>query len=144
MGAVSTCVNGHVDPPRYASGSCKLCAYKRNKEKRKKGGSRYEVELGKNRRRAATLRSQALAAYGGRCACCGETEEDFLVIDHVNDDGADHRRAIRGDNQRSNAGAGRTTYRWLQDNGYPDGFQVLCANCNMAKSRPRGCPHRRE
>ncbi len=26
-------------------------------------------------------------------------------------------------------------------NGYPDGFQVLCANCNMAKDRPGGCPH---
>lgn len=31
-------------------------------------------------------------------------------------------------------------HRWLEANGYPAGFQVLCANCNMAK-QSGGCPH---
>lgn len=32
-------------------------------------------------------------------------------------------------------------YKWLVANDFPPGFQVLCANCNMAKDRPGGCPH---
>lgn len=72
-----------------------------------------------------------LAAYGGKCVCCGETEEAFLCIDHVNDDGAQHRMEI-----------GQSIYKWIVQNGYPSIVQILCANCNMAKSRPGGCPHK--
>ena len=28
--------------------------------------------------------------------------------------------------------------KWLKDNGYPSGFQVLCMNCNHAKYRNGG------
>lgn len=78
----------------------------------------------------------AIEHYGGKCACCGESERAFLVIDHIDGDGNTHRREnkITGDN---NIG------RWLKRHGYPEGFQVLCANCNMAKEWPDGCPHQR-
>jgi hypothetical protein len=39
------------------------------------------------------IREDVIAAYGGRCACCGEFERDFLTLDHVNNDGAEHRRS---------------------------------------------------
>jgi len=80
------------------------------------------------------LRRSAIEAYGGKCACCGEAEEAFLQVDHIAGGGNEHRRAI---------GSSRQIYQWLKRNGYPAGFQLLCANCNMAKERPDGCPHQR-
>lgn len=77
-------------------------------------------------------RIKAIQIYGGKCACCGESEISFLDIDHINNDGASHRRKV-----------GRSKIeRWLKKNKYPEGFQVLCANCNASKSRRGGtCAH---
>ena len=88
-----------------------------------------------NKKKASAMRRAAVAAYGGRCACCGEDTFEFLTIDHVNNDGAAHRRqvGIKGST---------ATYYWLRDNGYPkDGFQLLCMNCNCAKQWSGECPH---
>jgi hypothetical protein len=74
-------------------------------------------------------------AYGGRCACCGETELRFLSIDHINNDGADHRRELKSK-------GGFSFYLWLQRQGFPkDNFQCLCMNCNFGKLRTGICPH---
>jgi hypothetical protein len=73
------------------------------------------------------LRNETFQAYGGKCAECGETEFIFLTIDHINDDGAEHRRQI---NRRT----GRKFYCWLKQNNWPKGnFQLLCRNCNFNK-----------
>lgn len=81
------------------------------------------------------LRTRALEAYGGRCQCCSEVTPEFLAIDHVHNDGEAHRREL--------GGYGRSIYRWLAANEFPqDGrFQLLCHNCNMAKGLYGGCPH---
>lgn len=34
-------------------------------------------------------------AYGGACACCGESREPFLAIDHIAGGGNKHRKEIR-------------------------------------------------
>lgn len=105
-------------------------------------GARRTAEWrAKNRERAlaaqrkvnADRKRKVYEAYGGFiCACCGETEEAFLSIDHVNNDGANHRRET---NRRS-------LYKWLDKNGFPEGYQVLCMNCNFGKARNGGvCPH---
>ncbi len=88
------------------------------------------------------LRREVFMAYGGfRCRCCGETEEKFLSIDHINNDGAEHRREL-GYNSGNGKGASSKTLKWLKDNGFPSGFQVLCMNCNVGKARNGGvCPH---
>ena len=76
-------------------------------------------------------------AYGGPvCACCGETHVECLSIDHINNDGAAHRKALSG-----NARDARNFYIWLRANGYPPGFQVLCMNCNFARGHFGVCPH---
>ena|SRR3990167_3114899 len=71
-----------------------------------------------------------------KCACCGESEYVFLCLDHINNDGAEHRRKISGKNNRTFG-----IYAWLRKNKFPVGFQVLCHNCNWAKSHG-GCPHK--
>lgn len=88
------------------------------------------------------LRREVMDAYGGAiCACCGETECKFLSIDHVFNDGADHRRSIT-QNEGNGKGASTATWTWLKRNGYPAGFQVLCMNCNFGKATNGGtCPH---
>ncbi|MBV8536416.1 MAG: hypothetical protein JO128_12530 [Alphaproteobacteria bacterium] len=81
------------------------------------------------------LRHEAILAYGGyRCACCGADEALFLTIDHVNEGGNRHRREV---------GTLGQFLRWLANNGYPSGFQVLCSNCNQGRYRNGGvCPHK--
>jgi hypothetical protein len=82
--------------------------------------------------RARKLRDEVLSAYGGACACCGETERAFLQIDHVNNDGAEHRRATNGV---------KLDY-WIRRHGFPPQFQILCCNCNFGRHLNGGvCPH---
>lgn len=73
------------------------------------------------------LRLEILTHYGGsppRCACCGTDDVRVLAVDHINNDGAKHRKIT---------GAGTGFYLWLKRNGFPKGFQVLCMNCNWIK-----------
>ena len=78
-------------------------------------------------------RMRVFQEYGGAiCKCCGETYPELLTIDHINNDGAAHRRK---DKKAVNI------YRWLTHNGFPPGYQVLCMNCNFAKGKYGKCPH---
>lgn len=94
-------------------------------------------QLARDREAARRLKDRVFQAYGGwQCACCKESEPRFLTIDHVNNDGAQHRR------QMGEKRGGRKFYEWLVTNGFPSGFQVLCMNCNWGKARNHGvCPH---
>lgn len=85
----------------------------------------------REQKRHRQRRQEVLAAYGGKCTCCGESTPEFLVIDHINNDGAAHRKEI----------GARNIYIWLRREGYPEGFQVLCHNCNIAKEFYGACPH---
>ena len=81
------------------------------------------------------LRVEAMNAYGGRCACCGEQDPHFLSIDHVHNDGASERR-------KHGYRCGDKFYAWLRRRGWPKGdYQVLCYNCNSAKAHYGVCPH---
>lgn len=83
----------------------------------------------------AKNKKEAIAAYGGACTCCGERLEELLSIDHVYNDGAEHRR-------QSGVGTGAPFYHWLKKQGFPkDRFQLLCFNCNCAKAFFGICPH---
>lgn len=71
--------------------------------------------------------------YGNMCACCGETNQLFLTIDHIENDGAQHRKEVA---------PGPTFYKWLVDNNFPKSFRLLCFNCNTGRYRNGGdCPH---
>lgn len=89
------------------------------------------------RQAARKLRAEFLAAYGGRCECCGESEPAFLCLDHVNRDGVRDRAATGGRNTG--------VIRRLKREGWPrDGYRLLCANCNTATAWGRECPHQRK
>lgn len=80
------------------------------------------------RKRASDLKQEVLDNYGKCCVFCKESEPLFLTIDHVEDNGAEHRR-------QEQITTGSNTYRWLKKNNFPEGFQVTCFNCNAAKAR---------
>ena len=79
--------------------------------------------------RASRIRNKqaAINRYGGKCVFCGEDKLIFLTIDHINDNGTEHRR-------ETGMWCGTGTYRWLKKNNYPEGFQTACFNCNSAKA----------
>ncbi len=82
------------------------------------------------------LKKLAIEHYGGRCSCCSENNTQFLTIDHINGGGNAHRRKI--------GKASVVLHRWLVENNYPRGFQILCFNCNIGRSFNKGiCPHKR-
>lgn len=113
---------------RSSKGLCNCCG------RNVKPGHTACEECLKTIRESAKRRSQAdritaIQHYGGKCQYCGEIEEIFLTIDHINNDGAKHRLEVNKSKR-----AGSTTYAWLRRNNYPDGFQVLCYNCNCTKT----------
>lgn len=79
-------------------------------------------------------RLKALQHYSGpvpKCACCGESNLEFLCFDHINGGGRKHIATIPS----------RNLGKWLAANEYPDGFRVLCHNCNMSLGFHGYCPH---
>lgn len=60
------------------------------------------------------------------CACCGEDNLEFLTIDHINGNGNIHRKKIKSEKMSN-------IYVWLKRHKYPEGFQILCMNCNFVK-----------
>lgn len=138
-----------VNAPDGYSYTCKTCAgayqkqhYEVHTAAYKETRDRWYTE-NRERIRAQTAakhrerKIRVLQAYGGRCACCGEANLGLLTLDHVQGDGAAHRRELRH---------GKTSiriYHWAEENGYPDKLQVLCWNCNSGSWHNKGtCPHK--
>lgn len=104
---------------------CKKChgnlgALYRNKRK--------NIEKERKRKYHKERKINIFQKYGGAaCAVCGEDDETCLQLDHINGGGNKHRAATTGCKK------GGSFYCWIKRNNYPPGFQVLCANCNVAK-----------
>ncbi len=129
--------NGLIDGYKW----CEQC---RKKHKDWYKNSNYREENRKKdiiRRRKRKYR--VLKYYGGKCACCNLEQYEFLCIDHIEGGGNEHRRSLQMSKTR--CGSSSTNfYKWLEKNNYPEGFQVLCHNCNMAKSIYGICPHQKK
>ncbi len=109
----------------------------------RKGYNQREGTKTSARIRARALREEAMIAYSEngtpQCACCGETNVGFLSIDHVDNNGAEHRRLLK-----SAGKCGPQFWRQLKKAGWPrtPPLQVLCYNCNMGRQNNCGiCPH---
>jgi hypothetical protein len=117
---------------------------KKNPEKlRLINGKYYKVNKTKlnaaYKRHREECRRKCIFHYGGpdpKCACCGEKQYEFLVVDHVKGGGNKHRKAIKR--------TGSNFYKWLVLNDFPSGFRVLCHNCNFSLGAYGYCPHTHE
>src|SRR4030067_1212344 len=87
-----------------------------------------------NRKERENLKIDILSHYSGNkicCAYCGFDDNRALQLDHINNNGAEERIKLFGNRTY----AGTTFYRWVRRQNYPEGYQVLCANCNIIKLR---------
>lgn len=100
-------------------------SYHRNKEAR----------IAYTKARQQDIKREVLTHYSHgslACACCGESVMEFLSLDHIDGGGA-ASRLVHGSSYRY--------YAMLKRKGYPEGYRVLCHNCNQATSWGRTCPH---
>lgn len=78
------------------------------------------------------LRLEVLEALGGKCACCGETRQEFLCVDHIRGGGNKHRKQVEGE----------YFFRVVRREGCPKSkYRVLCYNCNCSLAHRGYCPH---
>lgn len=121
---------------------CKKCNAKRTKQWRLNNKERHALlsrqsrqRLGSEHRKAkrAARRRTVLEHYGvggvAKCVKCGESQYEFLAIDHVNGGGLAHRKQI-----------GANIYEWIFKAELPDGFRTLCHNCNAIAKHEKFLP----
>ena len=81
------------------------------------------------------------------CNCCKlNTHLDFLAIDHIAG-----KKEMDSEPELVKLGysskfKGGKLHKFILDNNFPKGFQILCHNCNFAKghSKDGKCPHERK
>ncbi len=108
------------------------------KERSKINSKKYaqKTNYACSKRAFQKIKDLVYSHYGGyRCACCGETVKEFLSLDHIDNNGAQHRP------KRIGHGCGKFIYWWAKRNGFPPILQVLCMNCNWGKRLTGVCPH---
>lgn len=78
-------------------------------------------------------RDLVISKYGKICGCCGEHIKEFLAIDHID--------GVKIEGWPTHGGS---LYRKLIKENYPEGFRVLCHNCNLSLGIYGYCPHKTE
>ena len=58
------------------------------------------------------------------CVDCGEWDIRCLSIDHINGGGTKHRKET---------GGGTKFHIWLKKQGFPEGYDTVCMNCNFRR-----------
>lgn len=127
------CGKCKINPRRFGT-KCRECHneytkqyWKLHPEKRQKSSDNYRKDL-----RLVVLSHYSNGFMG--CACCGEEEDEFLCLDHIDNNGSIERKSM---------GIGVQFYKKLIENGFESNLQILCYNCNACKHRVNGCPHKR-
>jgi hypothetical protein len=85
--------------------------------------NRYKFDLRKKHR---NLCIEHYSNGTFRCNNCGYGIYGALTIDHALNDGAKHRRETLKT---------APIYSWLVSHNLPEGYQILCFNCNFLKFR---------
>ena len=114
--------------PKY--GRKTVANYRRNHPDRVRATQKKHGPVYRHTRNTR-LKMLALSHYSkdpthAACKRCGFDDIRALQIDHMYGGGRQHRIQLRQ--------AGTTNfYQWLWKQDYPEGYQVLCANCNWIK-----------
>lgn len=131
------CSRGHLSDRSARNRACLRCDYDRvtaNKlEKRRRDPTFRAAATLKKKEWEQRRKREIIAAYGGKCECCGESNPIFLSIDHMNGGGRKHREEV---------GGGKAFYSWIIQMQFPPGFRILCFNCNFAVHHLGVCPHK--
>lgn len=114
----------HSDKYKKKTYICDVCRKKKSKEYIT--NNKKEISITKKNYRFK-LRLDIINYYGGKCQICGENDIYYLTIDHINNDGNIDRKVKK-------LGSGHNFYRYLIKNNFPEGFRVLCFNCNCSTS----------
>jgi len=104
---------------------CKVCTLMISRESYYKN---HESSMERQRVGRQRVKKEVLAHYSaGSLACiqCGYSDIRALSIDHIGGGGSKHKRIL--------GRAGTAFYRWLKEQHYPEGYQVLCMNCQFVK-----------
>lgn len=94
----------------------------------------------KDKKSRDKVKKEVLSHYSPDLKCrCGFSDIRALTLDHMDGGGRQHLTEIK-------VKGGSGFYRWVRQEGYPGGLQVLCFNCNCGKNslrRERGgvVPH---
>jgi len=105
---------------------CKKCMSAATADWKRRNRKKY---CATKQRHQSNLKAEVLTHYGAgeySCVRCGFTDIHALSIDHINGDGAQHRKSL-------GMGSGSGFYQWLKNQGYPEGYQTLCMNCQFIK-----------
>jgi len=86
-----------------------------------------EKQRERERQQNQTWRVRALMFHGGLCTECGVNDMRVLTLDHVNGDGYSKR-----------AEGLRSIRAFMDAVKNPEGYQVLCHNCNWVKRLANG------
>jgi hypothetical protein len=113
--------------------------YQENKKEIDKYNKEYRIKnrakINENKKKyRARIKKEVLSFYSKgklECRCCKEDIYEFLTIEHINGNGAQHRKEMPSSN----------IYLELKKNKFPKGYEVLCYNCNCAKGVLGKCPH---
>ena len=128
--------NKHTEYVREWNQTPKGIAYrKKHAEYMQKYRKKHGKKMREQQRGYYTkTRLEALEHYGGKppkCKECGESRISCLSLDHIKNNGAEHRREIT--KEYGYKLGGNQILMWLKKNNYPKGFQILCYNCNIIK-----------
>lgn len=110
--------------------------YQEHKERIKENYLAHREEtLRKMKEHYQALKREVLSYYCNKsspeCIICKEKRLACLSIDHINGGGKQHRKDIKVEGQRF--------YLWLKKQGFPEGYQTLCMNCQWVKNLEGKC-----
>lgn len=130
--------------PRGVYAYCKECRLAYDKEYLRLNKVRIRRTLWSLRRKYRQIVFEHYSGTPPRCQCpaCPNQVIDpiFLDVDHINGLSTEEREHVKIHGRRKRGGM--QMWRWLIENNFPSGFQILCSCCNQAKNRNHGiCPH---
>ncbi|WP_157368697.1 hypothetical protein [Zavarzinella formosa] len=104
---------------------CKECRKTNHKNLMVENSEYRKAHLKRQSRYTEKNKEIVMSNYSNGAMCCSHCGYDNMLalsIDHVNGGGCKHRQEIN-----------KNFYSWLRKNGFPEGYQVLCMNCQFVK-----------
>ncbi|KKM23808.1 hypothetical protein LCGC14_1611350, partial [marine sediment metagenome] len=133
-------------------GTCRICTnkvrkewYKKNKNKINEYRHKYyannrekiiKLKVLNNLKYRRLARLDCINHYSdnkNECECCGENHLEFLAIDHIHNNGSEERKRVK-----------MYLPLYLKRKGFPEGYRILCHNCNASLGYYGYCPHKKE